>query len=73
MLAEVKRWGNSYAVRLTKRDLNRLGIHEGDAVEITLQPVAPEGRIDLSGLPRLQDPDARASEQHDRHLYGHLD
>lgn len=70
MLAEVKRWGNSYAIRLTKGDLERLGLHEGDAVQVDLQAVAPSGRIDLSHLPRLDDPDPSASERHDAHLYG---
>lgn len=70
MLAEVKRWGNSFAIRLTKRDLDRLGLHEGDPVRVLLEPVTRTGAIDLSGLPRLVDPDPRASQRHDHHLYG---
>ena len=45
----VKRWGNSYALRLTRRDLERFGIKEGSEVDVEIK-VAQE-RIDLSGLP----------------------
>jgi hypothetical protein len=53
MHATVKRWGNSYALRLTKADLHRFGVHEGSVVEFDVQPVrAP---VDLAGLPTFRD------------------
>lgn len=71
MDAEVKRWGNSFAIRLSKRDLERLGIHEGDRVEVTIRKAGKNGpRISLEGLPTFRDDDPRASERHDEHLYG---
>jgi hypothetical protein len=70
MLSEVKRWGNSYAIRLRKSDLQRLGLREGDPVHIQLEPITRSGTIDLSGLPLLQDPDPLASKRHDAYLYG---
>lgn len=62
MQVTVKRWGNSYAVRLTKADLNRLGVHEGSLVEVDVQPVSAP--VDLATLPTFRDDlpvgDARA-------------
>jgi hypothetical protein len=68
MLAQIKRWGNSFGVRLTKRDLADLGIREGETVKITVERVGPAGRIDLSRLPLFTDPDPYASENHDKYL-----
>jgi antitoxin component of MazEF toxin-antitoxin module len=49
----VKRWGNAYALRLTKADLARFGLHLGSLVEVALQPVrAP---ADLAALPTFRD------------------
>lgn len=66
MHVTVKRWGNSYAVRLTKADLQRLGVHEGSVVEVNVQPVRVP--VDLADLPTFRDDlplgDARAQ------LYG---
>ncbi|MEA3204162.1 MAG: hypothetical protein QOI63_1842, partial [Thermoplasmata archaeon] len=51
MHAMVKRWGNAYALRLTKADLARFGLHVGSLVEVALQPVrAP---VDLAALPTI--------------------
>lgn len=50
MHATVKSWGNSYAIRLTKSDLRRLGVRPGQGVRVTIEP-EPVGRIDLSGMP----------------------
>jgi hypothetical protein len=66
MQATVKRWGNSYAVRLTKADLLRFGVHEGSVVDLALQPVrAP---ADLAALPTFRD-DLPLGEAR-RELYG---
>ena len=48
MHATVKSWGNAYAIRLTKADLERHGIKEGQDVEV--QIVASQRR-DLTNLP----------------------
>lgn len=36
MFARVKRWGNSFAIRLSKRELERMGVKEGERVRIEL-------------------------------------
>jgi antitoxin MazE len=40
MKAQIGRWGNSFAVRLPKAFMERLGLHEGD--EIDLAPLEAE-------------------------------
>ena len=72
MDAEVKRWGNSFAIRLSKRELERLGIHEGDRVEVDLRK-APKGkrrRVSLDDMPVFHDTATDVSERHDEYLYG---
>lgn len=69
MLTEVKKWGNSLAVRLKKEETERLGIKEGDRVKIRIEKKIPEDKIDLSDIPTGFDPDPRASERHDKYLY----
>lgn len=74
MDAEVKKWGNSYAIRLPKSEADRLGLKEGDHVEVDLRK-APRARgkkkrIDLSGLPIFHDTASDVSERHDEYLYG---
>lgn len=72
MEAEVKRWGNSYAIRLPKRELERMGIHEGDRVEVAIRKARgrKKAKFSLEGLPTFHDPDPLASERHDAYLYG---
>lgn len=69
MLAEIKRWGNSYAIRLGRRELEKLGLREGEHVRVRIDKL-PSGPIDLTGLPTTRDPDRWASEHLDRYLYG---
>jgi hypothetical protein len=70
MIAEVKRWGNSMGIRLTKNDLRENGIGVGDMVKITIEKVVPEDGVDLSNIHTFKDSDERASENHDSYLYG---
>ena len=70
MLAQVKRWGNSLALRLRKKDLERTGISEGDVVRVEIVKVARPGFLDLDSLPTFEDPDPKASVRHDKYLYG---
>ena len=70
MIAKVRRWGNSLAVRLRKDELEGEDIDEGDLVKVTVAKVAKKGVIDLRGLPTFDDPDPRASVRHDEYLYG---
>lgn len=70
MMAKVKRWGNSLAVRLRKEELDRAGIREGDVVKVEVVKVTKRGKVDLSDLPTFTDPDPRASVRHDEYLYG---
>jgi len=70
MLARVRRWGNSMAVRLRKADVDTAGVVEGDLVQVTIVRVAKRPGLDLSTLPTINDPDPKASVNHDRYLYG---
>lgn len=54
MQGEIKTWGNSYALRLTKSDLRRLGLRPGQRVLVDIRP-APEERVDVSALPVARD------------------
>ena len=69
MLAEIKRWGNSWAIRITRSDLQRLGLREGDRVEVTVKRLAAKGKVDLSGFPFIDDPDPVPLEQARREYY----
>ncbi|HUR62133.1 MAG TPA: hypothetical protein VM286_07195 [Candidatus Thermoplasmatota archaeon] len=69
MFATVKKWGNSYAIRLTKQDLARAGLSVGQQIEFNLRPL-PTKRVDLSGLPVVHDSATDVSARHDAYLYG---
>ena len=69
MLAKVRRWGNGLALRVLKEDLEMAEIAEGDTVQIEV--IRRPGRgLDLGSLPTFEDDDPRASQRHDRYLYG---
>src|SRR3989442_1989156 len=70
MLAKVRRWGNGLALRVHKRDLESAGVAEGNVVQVELIRSPERGRLDLASLPTFEDDDKRASERHDRYLYG---
>lgn len=53
MRAKVLEWGNSYGIRITKADAERLGLEPGD--EVLLEVTAKPGdEIDVSGLPSFK-------------------
>ncbi len=70
MLAKVRRWGNSLAVRIPKQAASKLRISEGDIVtlEISEKRYGERG-VDLHNLPTFQDEDREASLHHDQYLY----
>jgi antitoxin component of MazEF toxin-antitoxin module len=70
MLAKVRRWGNSLAVRLRRTELDRAGVAEGDVVRVEIVKVVKRGKVDLTDLPTFEDPDPQASVRHDTYLYG---
>ncbi len=70
MIAKLKKWGNSLAVRLTKDELEEYGLKEGDEVKIGIEKVIPEDEVDLSDIPTFSETDRKASEHHDKYLYG---
>lgn len=50
MIAKVLKWGNSYGIRISKKDAEDRGLKEGD--EVVVEVRAREGQtIDLSDLP----------------------
>lgn len=61
------RWGNSYALRITKRDFERLGLHEGQTVSVDLVP--EDKRIDVRHF-TFHSGHTDTSVRHDEALYG---
>jgi antitoxin component of MazEF toxin-antitoxin module len=74
MDAEVKKWGNSYAIRLPKSEAERLGLQEGDHVEVEMRKAskrrAKKKLIDLSDMPTFHETRSDVSQRHDEYLYG---
>lgn len=70
MLAKARRWGNSLALRLRKKDVETAGISDGDLVKVDLVRVTKKGAVVLRNLPTFEDDDPEASVKHDRYLYG---
>jgi len=46
MRATIRKWGNSAAVRLSRKELDRLGLRDGDEVEIEIHPRKKTWSID---------------------------
>lgn len=67
MQAFVKKWGNSYAVRLTKRDLERLGIRPGQRVDLVVQPSG--GPVDVAAFPIVRGKRGDSFEEVRRSFY----
>lgn len=72
MDAEVKRWGNSFAIRLPKHEAERLGLKEGDrvTVELSKRKRRRADKADISHWPIITDTATDVSERHDEYLYG---
>jgi hypothetical protein len=70
MNARVRRWGNSLAIRLNKKQLDSAGISEGDLVNVDVVKLKKGGNLDLESLPTFKDSDPKASARHDDYLYG---
>ena len=69
MITKIKKWGNSFGVRLTKKELEEYGLKEGDEIKIKIEKIKPK-EIDLSEIPTFSETDEKASEHHDTYLYG---
>ncbi|MBW3583779.1 MAG: hypothetical protein KY455_11825 [Euryarchaeota archaeon] len=66
----ILRWGNSYGIRLTRDDLDALGMHPDDQVDIIVERCTPT--VDWDHLPSLSlGPDA--STRHDQIIAEGLD
>jgi len=70
VFADVRRWGNSLAIRIPVEEAASLGIHEGDKVKVRLQRVPQGGKVDISHAPTFHDPEGKTdvSERHDEYL-----
>jgi antitoxin MazE len=70
MFADVRRWGNSLAIRIPSEEAEALGIKEGEQVKVRLQRI-PKGKVDISNAPVFHDPEGRTdlSERHDDIVY----
>jgi antitoxin component of MazEF toxin-antitoxin module len=69
MITKIKKWGNSFGVRLTKKELEEFGLKEGDEVKIQIQKIKPKKEVDLSNIPTFFETDKKVSEHHDTYLY----
>lgn len=58
--AEVKRWGNSYGVRLSKGAAEEEGLQPGDRVHVTLQKIVTPNP-DFYGLGKRYPPKHKLS------------
>lgn len=70
MFATVEPWEDAWALRIPRVEMERLGLQAGDAVRVTIQRVPSDGPVNMSDGPVFQDPDPKASQRHDAHLYG---
>jgi antitoxin component of MazEF toxin-antitoxin module len=70
MITRIKKWGNSFGVRLTKKELAEYGLKEGDTIKIKIEKVVPKKEVDLSNIPTFSETDQKVSEHHDKYLYG---
>lgn len=69
MLRTIKKWGNSYAIRLTAADLQRYGWREGQEVDVEVRPWAMP-KLDFTKSPFVPDGDASTGRRHDQVLAG---
>jgi antitoxin component of MazEF toxin-antitoxin module len=69
MFSEVKKWGNSLAVRLSKNELDEYNVKEGDRIKIIVEKIVPRNEVDLSDIPLFIDTYEKVSEDHDIYLY----
>jgi antitoxin MazE len=46
MTTKIRKWGNSYAVRISKAKMRELGIREGSHIEIKIKPVERKYTLD---------------------------
>ncbi len=67
MEAKILKWGNSYALRLSKRDVDRMGWREGTVVRVEALPQGQ--KLDLD-FPTFGSGHADTSVNHDEVLYG---
>lgn len=70
MISTIRRWGNSYAVRLPRREVERLGLGDGSTIDLTVRAMPTKTRVDISDRPRFRDPDPLLSTKVDEILYG---
>lgn len=46
MTTKIRKWGNSYGVRIPKARVHELGMRDGSAVEIKLKPIHKKPTLD---------------------------
>lgn len=63
MIVKLLRWGNSYGIRVSKADVEREGLREGQEFRILIR-AKPGQKVDVSRLPAF-DLGGDLSERHD--------
>jgi hypothetical protein len=64
MLRTIKKWGNSYAIRLTAADLERHGWKPGQEIDFEIKPWRMPD-LDFTKSPFVADGDPTAGARHD--------
>lgn len=63
---KILRWGNSYGIRITKRELQDAGLKPGERVRLWVEYDARQAP--MPPLPTFKDPDFDATTEHDAYL-----
>jgi len=50
MTTKLKKWGNSYGVRVAKSEARKLGIKEGSPIKFNIEPVVKKRKYTLEEL-----------------------
>lgn len=64
--ARIRKWGNTFGIRISRREMRRLKVREG--AEVTARVRAEPEPADLSRFPVFRGPDPHGSRDHDRLL-----
>lgn len=63
---KILEWGNSYGIRIKKRDLEEQGLQPGENITVRIEHASD--RIDLSDLPTFTGGRSDVSDRHDAYL-----
>jgi hypothetical protein len=62
--ARIRKWGNTFGIRISRREMQRLRVREG--AEVTARVTTHPEPADVSRFPVFHGPDPHGSRDHDR-------